>query len=843
MTIGNRTDIPAAILILVLSIVIGAATASRAMSAEPTREQLDFFEQHIRPVLVSRCYNCHSERKRKREGGLWLDRPEAWLGGGENGAAVVPGDPDNSLLLQALRHEGGLEMPPERQLPEAVIRRFEQWIAAGAAAPQKAAPTPQTLDPSDPVAGRRHWAFQPLDPSLPDGEAGSVDDWAETAVDRYVARRLHHNGLEPVGDADRSTLARRVSFALIGMPPRRDQLEAFLADRSPDAYERFVDRLLNSPHFGERWGRHWMDLARYADSNGLDENFLFREAWRYRNWIIDAVNQDMPYDRFLREQIAGDLLPYDSIEQRDRQRIAAGFLVVGPKVLLGNDPRERIMDVADEQLDTIGKSVLGMTLGCARCHDHKFDPIPTADYYALAGILTSTNVMERRYMLGQQRTMERLVGLGEGGDRADEAYEKYWREKAQRTELAQRSAAALEAVKSGNEAELSKLAKSHPEAVAKAALDPSLSHQDRLAAQQALVQVHALDAKPRTIPPRAMIPADHDQPKDEAIRLAGQFDAMGEVVPRGFLRVLHKEPAALPADRSGRVELAAWLVDKPQGAGRLAARVLANRIWQHLLGTGLVRTADNFGRTGEPPSHPRLLDYLAERLIDSDWSLKALIREIVLSRSFRLSSRFNAAGHELDPENRLLWRANRRRLDPESMRDAMLQAAGQLDRRQYQSTVSYLGDQATAVGANKNRRRTDFPCRSVYLPVIRNDLPEVLDVFDFADPHATTGTRPKTMVATQGLFLLNDPLVLQTSEAVARRVLAVESEHDSERILDTMCRLVLQRPVEDSADRDLLLRYLRQLLDEESEHPEQSLRAWTRICHTLFASSRFQLID
>ena len=412
-----------------------------------------------------------------------------------------------------------------------------------------------------------------------------------------------------------------------------------------DAFERVVDRLLSSPQFGERWGRHWLDLARYADSNGLDENFLFREAWRYRNWVIDAVNADLPYDRFLLEQIAGDLLPYDSIEQRDRQRIAAGLLVVGPKVLLGVDPRRQRMDVADEQLDTIGRAVLGQTLGCARCHDHKFDPIPTADYYALAGILTSTNVMEQRYMLGQQRVMERLVGLGPDGDQLDGAYEEYWRKRPQLTQKQKHAKSALEILGKGDATAFEQVARDHPEAVADDAADVRKSLEQRTAAQQGLVA--SLDeamANPPKIPPRAMVPRDRDAPADEHVRLAGQFDQPGRQIPRGFLSVIGDRAGNIPVGQSGRLQLAFWLTDTENGAGHLSARVMANRVWHHLIGRGIVSTVDNLGRTGDVPSHPELLDHLARELIDSGWSLKSLVRQIVTSRTFAMSSRHDEAG-------------------------------------------------------------------------------------------------------------------------------------------------------------------------------------------------------
>jgi hypothetical protein len=699
------------------------------------------------------------------------------------------------------------------------------------------------VDPADPIAGREHWAFRPL----ADVPPPMVQDarWPRSGIDSFILARLEASGLRPAPDADRRTLLRRAYFQLIGLPPTPDQVAAFLADERTDALERVVDELMSSPQFGERWGRHWLDLARYADSNGLDENFLFREAWRYRNWVIEAVNADMPFDRFLTEQIAGDLLPFESIEERDRQRIATGFLVVGPKVLLGVDERKQKMEVADEQLDTIGRAVLGLTLGCARCHDHKFDPIPTADYYALAGILTSTDVMERRYMLGEQRVMERLVGLGAQGDGLDAAYEKYWRERPRLTERQKHAKAALEILEKGDDDAFADFAREHADAIADIAADVRRAADERVAAQKELVT--SLDeavAKPPEIPPRAMVPRDRDAPADESIRMAGQFDRLGESVPRGFLRVVSDRTATIASGQSGRLELARWLTDVDHGAGRLAARVLANRIWQHLIGRGIVSTADNFGRTGDVPTHPELLDHLARELIHSGWSVKSLVRQIVLSRTFAISSQHDETGHAVDPDNRLLWRAHRRRLDPESLRDVMLAAAGKLDLKPMESTVWYLGDQATAVGDNKNRRRTDFNCRSVYLPVIRNDLPELFDVFDFADPHATTGRRPQTMVATQGLYMLNDQSVMDAADATARRVLAQEETRDLGALVDKLFTLLLGAPPSD-AGRDAVTAYVQQargqFAAEASEGAE--IRAWAMACHAVFASSRFQILE
>lgn len=825
--------------------VLAIASVARAEESA-TKEGLAFFEQHIRPLLAERCYSCHSARDNKQKGGLQLDSRAGLAKGGEQGSAVIPGDADASLLIRAVRYtDPDLQMPPDRPLSKEAVARLEQWVKLGA---------PDSRDgltrepehqnpPSDPIAGREHWAFRPLTEHLPPAVAASA--WPRSPIDSFILEKLEAVPLQSAPDADVRTLLRRIYVQLIGLPPSSEQVATYLADKRPDATERVVDQLLAAPQFGERWGRHWLDLARYADSNGLDENFLFREAWRYRNWVIAAVNGDLPFDRFLTELLAGDLLPFETIEQRDRQRIAAGFLVVGPKVLLGNDPNQRKMDVADEQIDTIGRAVLAQTLGCARCHDHKFDPVPTADYYALAGIFTSTQVMQRRHMLNEQRQMERLVGLNADGDEQNTAYETYWREQPKGKEREKQAKSALSLVEKGDDEALNELAAKNEDAVAPGAIDFSQPQVDRVTAQKKLVaQVQAMLANPPKIPPRGMIPSDVEKPADESIRLSGQFNRLGDQVPRGFLRVISDAPPSIPAGQSGRLELAHWLTDTEYGAGQLAARVLANRVWHHLLGRGLVRTVDNFGRTGETASHPELLDYLARQLIDSSWSLKDLVRQVVLSRTFALSSSPDEKGDAIDPDNRLLWCAPRRRLEPEALRDAMLLAAGQLDLAPRDTTVAYLGDQATAVGENKNRRRTDFPCRSVYLPVIRNDLPELFDVFDFANPHASTGMRPQTMVATQGLFLLNDTSVMTAAEATARRLLADRvSASDVDLVAALFTLLFNESPQAD--ERAEIIAFVRQTKSRITSGGGQDadLKAWSRACQALFASSRFQILD
>ncbi len=831
-----------------LPIFVSLASILAFTTESSADDRLAYFEQNIRPLLVTRCYSCHSSSAGKSEGGLLLDTRAGWAEGGDSGSAVIPGDIEASLLIQAIRYtDPNLQMPPDRAVPQEAIAKFERWVQMGAPDPREATADDNVrpFSPSDPVAGRDHWAYRELTQPLP--PLAKSPSWAEGSIDSFVHARRVDAKLGPADGADARILVRRIYVHLTGLPPTPEQVAAFISDTRPDALERLVDALLASPHFGERWGRHWLDLARYADSNGLDENFLFREAWRYRNQVIDAMNGDVPYDQFLREQIAGDLLPYDSIEQRDRQRVASGFLVVGPKVLLDVNTDLQRMDVADEQIDTIGKAVLGQTIGCARCHDHKFDPIPTSDYYALAGILTSTQIMEKRHMLNQQRRMEQLVGLGQNGKQLDDDYEKYWRQRSVFQAQKKNAERAINLLRAGDFHELASLANEDHDVVADIAIDSCIELAERLAAQQKLVdRFTKLVTQPPAIPPRAMIPSDMESPADEFIRLAGQYDRLGEQVPRGVLRVLSDGSFAIAAQTSGRLDLAEWLTNVDGGAGHLAARVLANRIWYQMIGRGIVRTVDNFGRTGEEPSHPELLDYLANRLIESGWSVKSLVREISLSRTFSMSSAHDEANHAIDPDNRWLWRAHRRRLDPETLRDAMLLAADSLDLRPMESTVSYLGDQATAVGANKNRRRTDFPCRSIYLPVIRNDLPELFDVFDFADPQATTGMRPQTLVATQGLFLLNDASVLDASQAIARRLLdqyEPGSKADQNRI-DKMFELIVNALSTDE-ERSEMLAFINDFKSSGSNENDEdsSLQAWAMACQAMIASSRFQVLE
>ncbi|HTU19832.1 MAG TPA: PSD1 and planctomycete cytochrome C domain-containing protein, partial [Gemmataceae bacterium] len=617
-----------ALMCLCLFALLGGAPVLRA--ANP---KMAFFEKKIRPVLVAHCYRCHSTAT-KRRGGLALDSREGVRKGGDSGPAVLPGKPNESLLLRVVRYSEEPRMPPKGKLPDAVVADLEKWIAMGAPDPRTAAAA-ATTKPLDVSAGRQFWAFQPPRrhpvPKVKDAS------WPRGDIDAFLLAALEAKELRPAADADRAVLLRRAYFDLIGLPPTPEQIDAFVRDRSSNAFATVLDELLASPHFGERWGRHWLDVARYAESSGGGRSLLAPDAWRYRDYVIDAFNRDVPYDRFLTEQIAGDLLPAATPEERRRQLIATAFLVLGPTNYEQQNKDVLEMDVVDEQIDTMGRALLGLTLGCARCHDHKFDPIPTRDYYALAGILHSTQTLVHDNV---SRWVEQPLPV-----RAEQE-ETLRKHEAIVADLKKRIQQAKKDKKKAAASELEK----------------------QLRKQQA--------SGPRR--PVAMAVREASRIEDCAICIRGNIGNRGAKVPRGFLQVASiGSPSALPAKQSGRRELAGWLASRDNP---LTARVMVNRAWHHLFGAGLVRTVDNFGTAGERPSHPELLDYLAVRFMADGWSVKKLIRTIMLSRAYQMSSAGRSDTLVIDPENRLLAHMNRRRLDAECLRDAMLTISGRLDR-------------------------------------------------------------------------------------------------------------------------------------------------------------------
>ncbi len=965
---------------------------------------VEFFEKRIRPVLARRCFECHATNAEKVKGGLVLDSKPGWTKGGDSGPAIVAGDPEKSLLVRAIRYgDPDLQMPPTGKLPDGEIAAIVEWIKLGA-------PDPRVTPPSDSASaaaskgridvesGREFWAFRPPQKSpTPQVKRG---DWPRGDIDQFILARLERAGLTPANDADRATLVRRIHFDLIGMPPSVQEIDEFLHDQSVDAVARLIDQLLESPRFGERWGRHWLDVARHADSSGGGRSLLFPNAWRFRDYVIDSFQRDKPFDQFIREQIAGDLAPADSDAERADQLVATAFLMIGAHNYELQDKDQLRMDVVDEQIEAIGRAFLGMTLGCARCHDHKFDPIPTTDYYALAGILRSTKSLtpgnvagfeghelpvsaERRASLDRHvaavkrlqgrldlakaelkkiQAETRVASLGKDGPRdaligivvddtearlvGDWTKSKYnlgyvgegyihdgaggkgeksvtfpvrlphdgdYEVRLSYTHGTNRSPSVPVTVRHGDDEETVQIderqeppidkrfialgrwpfKKGTSEAVTisnegttshvivdavqfipvellekqaadidpkKSPVAPTSEQRNDLplpatkpALQETELKVKQLEADLKKLQGAAPEPApltmgvkDEKEPGDFRICIRGDVHNVGADVPRGFLTVASAADASRPviaAGQSGRRELADWLAS-PENP--LTARVTVNRVWHHLFGVGLVRTTDNFGATGEKPSHVELLDWLAIRFIEQGWSTKNLIREIMLSRTYQLASEVTAdlrpssssnqqstISNSSDPENRLLARQNRKRLDAEALRDAMLAVSGRIDlarggpsmRDKTQSEYGYVFDSLR---------------RSAYLPVFRNNLPEIFEVFDFADPNTVTGRRNISTLTAQALFLMNSPFVMDQARHAAEAILELDSP-DADRIELAYRRTLGRLPT--PAERDLAVRYVRDFKSvKATDVTAQRLQAWTRFYQALFASIDFRYL-
>jgi len=1049
--------------------------ATDATAPEPTPEQVEFFEKHVRPVLVAKCFSCHGPNQQK--GGLRLDSRAALLAGGDSGPAIVLGDDAaESLLVDAVNHGDIVQMPPQGKLPERDRLSLARWVQMGAPWPPGANPGQNPgEEPSDAASAgavaprewtdedRAHWAFQPLAKGpLP---AVQNAEWCRSPIDRFILAKLEAAGMQPARSADKRTLVRRITFDLIGLPPTPAEVEAFLADDSPEAVARLVDRLLATPQYGERWGRHWLDVARYADSNGMDENLAFGEAHRYRDYVVEAFNRDLPFDEFVREQLAGDLLPESespgtssdlnesqrAVERTIERTVATGFLCLGPKMLAEDDPVKMEMDIIDEQVDALGQAFLGLTLGCARCHDHKFDPISAADYYALAGIFKSTQTMEnytvvarwqerplvtpdveRQLAEHEQQLAAAKLRVDERVARANDELISEARARAadylaaaaaliaQQPALASKSPAPdggltpgsiafeAEAYVRGNLAkdldlygqgigvvfnrgelpnfiefdlELSEdqagayglelryaAAESRPirvlldgvpilpataervtgswnpdtqawQPVALLLLDTGkhtlrldrngpFPHVDKLAlvprawpdgaprsgrrtlaaaaADEGLVPSflalsvtwmldravrqqptavedaiadaagpfvahtgieanytaaataelatlrESLSALEKAAPvvPRGMAVSDR-APQNLRIHIRGSHLNLGAEVPRGFPSVLANVlPDAVPPppDCSGRLELANWITraDHP-----LTSRVIANRVWLWHFGEGLVRTPDNFGRLGEAPTHPELLDWLAGWFVEHGWSIKALHREIITSAAYQMSAEFNADFATRDADNRLAWRFNRRRLDAEELRDAILATSGRIDLTPGGSLLVTKNREYVAGTASVNPTSYDSRRRSIYLPVVRSALYDVFQAFDFPDPSTLMGRRDRTTVAPQALFMFNSALVLDESRAWAERLLGEKTEQQDATTGDA-ARLnqIYQAALSRGATTDEIARAqaflaasARQWREQGIEDSEARLRAWAGLCRTVWGSNEFVFVD
>lgn len=769
--------------VALIALLVSTASGQDQSSAA---EGIRFFESKIRPALVTHCYACHSTESGKVRGGLKVDSRESLLSGGDSGPAVVAKSLEGSLLYQALLyHDDGWQMPPKGKLPQTTIDDFRRWILMGAPDPRVTQVNPEVASVIDMEAGRKYWAYRPLTKPHPPRTESAY--WSRTSIDQFVEVKLQEQGLRPVDDASPEVLLRRLYFVLTGLPPSPEDLRKWVVSLRVESVTarqivvgQLVDELLASDRYGERWGRHWLDVARFAESTGGDHNNIYQHAWRYRDYVIDAFNDDKPFDQFIREQIAGDLLPITNDHEWANNIIATGFLAIGVKSVGEEDQQKFFADLVDEQIDTTTRAFLATTVACARCHDHKFDPIPQADYYALAGIFRST---ESHYGLlkaqaRQATTLIDLTGMGPPAGTPDLNADEYAALVKKRDEAAQSIEDAMRKIRSG-------------ENVFRGLLRKLRSDRDET---EAALQAYSNRGQPRVF---AMGTQDRDAVLPTRLLVRGELDKPAQLVERGVLQVLsppgkqtlsslskdagfrsHRTPG-LPSlayhSRSGRLELAEWIAS-PENP--LTARVTANRVWHWMFGRGLVRTVDDFGHAGEKPGNAELLEYLASRLIEEDWSIKALIREIALSRTWQLASTYDEQNFAIDPDNQFCWRMNQRRLEAEAVRDAMLAVSGQLDLERPLGT--YLREAGEGgVGQNVFEpviRSIDADTRSIYLPRVRSVLPEMLETFDAPDASLVTGSRDTTSNPLQSLYLLNNPFVQDQAVALADRLTAIPRE-------------------------------------------------------------------
>ena len=733
---------------IICLIAMGGLLAT-ARAADPDHDLLEHFEKKIRPLLAARCWECHGEEE--QESGLRLDSAAGVRRGSEFGPVVVPGNPDESRLIQAIRHTGEIEMPPEESLTDLEIADLVAWVRGGAVWPET---TSIRLDRKPPDGSlftdreKSYWAFQPIrDPEPPKVQS---TEWVQSDVDRFIVARLEAQGLAPAVCANKRTLLRRVTFDLIGLPPTPDELDAFLTDESPEYFSKVVNRLLNSPQYGERWGRRWLGVVRYGDTADIGGTMLSRYAYRYRDYVVNAFNQDKPYDEFIVEQIAGDLLdPTDNVGESTERVIATGFLQLGPKPVSETDKEKMVMQIVDEQIDVTGRAFLGMTVACARCHDHKFDPIPTRDYYSLAGIFYSTQTMADLKRV-DSKWMERPLDVpGE---------------------------------------------------------------------KEPIMVLAVQDGKPTNL----------------RVNIRGNHLELGEEAPRRFLQIIAGEnQPAIDSKRSGRLELARWIAS-PKNP--LTARVMVNRIWQGHFGRGLIEPSDNFGAAGQLPTHPELLDWLASRFIEGGWSVKAMHHLLLTTSTYQMST--TADSHRvdpksevpnpqsIDPENRLLWRMNPRRLEAEEIRDSILATNGRLDRTvggnlfaNYMPYLSNIIDEEREIYAievvGKTFHPHFIPRRSIYLPMVRQKIPEIFLLFDFGDASAVTTRRSETTVAPQALYLMNSSFVHEESFYLARQLLSLDNTNDEGRVRFAHLKLFGRPPtLEETSSAVGYLGRIQRTLDE-----------------------------
>jgi hypothetical protein len=796
---------------LLLSVACILSTGLRQAAGQTTAqaEGIEFFEKKIRPVLATQCYSCHSEKSKPVQGGLYADSREGLLRGGKSGVpAVVPDKPEESLLIAALRHANkDLKMPVGKQLPQEQIEDFVQWIQMGAPDPRSAAANVVQTPPAyDWETARRHWAFQPVrDPKAPAIQDG---EWGMNPIDWFVKAELDRRGLRPLGRATRQTLIRRLSFDLTGLPPSPENVAKLIQDSSPAALETYIDQLLGSQQYGEHWGRHWLDIVRYADTAGDASDYPIHEMYRYRNYVIRSFRDDKPFDRFLREQLAGDVLEPRNDEDRRDKIIATGYIASARR--FGQSDREHFLTI-DDTIDNYGKAMLGLSLGCARCHDHKFDPVPTRDYYSLFGIFQSTNYAFAG--MEHQQFPSHHLPLNPDDTAKFRAAEKRY------VELSD------------------KIKKMRADATKKdAPADVKLAFAEARDELERLKQTYPKSP--------AAYGASDGKPVNVKIHVKGDPKIEGPEAPRGFLKILGG--ARVPANHqgSGRDLLAEWTTSP---GNPLTARVIVNRVWQWHFGKGIVASPNDFGVRGGRPTHPDLLDYLTSRFIEDGWSIKRLHKRILLSRTWQAASGHDEANAAKDARNDFYWRFDRRRLAAEEIRDAMLAASGELDlsmggphpfpAKPVTGFTQHRPFVADSADYNTNRR-------SVYLMQQRIGRHSYMDLFDGADTNSTTDVRPVSTTALQALFLMNNEFVHQQADRLAVRVGMAHT--DTAARLGYAFRLLFARaPARDEvAWAAEFLSDSRNALEETNVEADlRNRRAWSSLMRVLLGSNEFFYLD
>ena len=918
-------------------------------------QETNFFEKKIRPILTKNCYECHSAKSKSLKAGLLLDRKAGWERGGKNGSVIIPGEPGKSILMNALRYDKhDLQMPPSGKLSDSILADFDRWISIGAHDPRNS-----SLDEVFAVGGlraksfeegRKFWAFKPIRfTNLPEVQK---DEWIQDDIDRFILRRMEGKRLQPAKRADPITLLRRIFFDLTGLPPSPQDIKDFRDSSSKKLFENVVDRLLESPRFGERWGRHWLDVARYADTTGGGRNNPFPNAHRYRDYVINSFIKDKSFDQFIMEQIAGDLMPFSTNEEYNEQLTGTGFLALGPHNYELQDKELLRMEVVDEQLTAVGKAFMGLTMDCARCHDHPFDPIPIQDYYSLAGIFRSTNSLvpgnvasfherELRDEFGEKRkqyertlaslekrlkealslvkalggkesnsnsrsldplTLEGIVvdeftaikkgswkssnhtpGYVGSGYHHDDNTGKGSKSITYRANIHKEGMYDVQVsyAEGPNRSKKTPITVMHADGERKIYIDqteppailgtftsvgvfrfekierdvvqittegteghviadairlvaiekkdeaPNLSSESKISEHDLFANRKLKLAQKRvekikgeielhkkgqpTKVAKVMSVREQEETGNWHIHLRGGIRNLGPIVERGFLKVAMPKGASsiaeIPNGESGRLQLAKW-ISSPSNP--LTARVYVNRVWHHLFGRGIVSSTDNFGEMGNRPTHPKLLDYLADYFVANNWSTKSLIRKVVLSNTYQMSTHVSEIAAKLDPENNLFSRQNRKRLEAEAIGDAMLLAGGKI-----------LADHPSM-----EKKRFSFQ------KLNRNKLSELFQVFDYPNPGLVSGNRNKSTVPTQALYMMNNEFVIKQARLVSEIIEKEDIDDLNSKITLAFLKCLGRFPTEEEMKTSLLF------LEKNSQ--KVNLEG---LVHSLFACLDFRYLN